>query len=181
MWKREPYNIPDAIFFVLASCVSLASYVVLALAYNSLPDLVPVHYGINGQVDAVTDKTFMSVFGIAFIHFSVSVLIMWLYSHPQYANIPGRVPLAKLPKKYRHSIEWIIRHMAMMMFVLVSLIFSYLALSGVVIGLNFARELNVLPLGALVFLLVTINGIYFVMINRIATLAAQKKKLPIGW
>lgn len=181
MWKHEPYNIPDSIFFMAASLVSLVSYGALAVAYHALPDVVPVHYGIAGQVDAVTDKSLMSVFGSALIHLSLAVLILWLYNHPQYANIPGRTPLMKLPKKYRQSVEWIVRHMSMMMFVLASLVFSYLALTQVVIGLNFARGLNVWPLAILVWLLVTINIVYLVMIVRITRLAARKKKLPTGW
>lgn len=181
MWKREPYSVPDSAFFLLGVLVSLVSYGALITAYHSYPDVIPVHYAADGAPDLFANKGFWSVFGLAVVHVVLTGLLFWIYSHPQYANIPGKIPLLKLKKPYRSSIEWIIRHMALMLFVMVSLIFSYLTFSGVVIALGFAAGLNNVPIAVLLLVLIGIMAAYIFMIVKITKLAAKRKKLPAGW
>jgi len=181
MWKREPYNVPDSAFFLIGVLVSLFSYGALASTYHALPDVIPVHYAVDGTPDLFATKGFWSVFGLAAVHVVLTGLLLWIYSHPQYANIPGRKPLIKLKPPYRASIEWIIRHMALMLFVIVSLIFSYLTLSHIVIALGFAVGLNNVPMLVLLFVLLLVMIVYTAMISKIARLAARRKKLPAGW
>jgi uncharacterized membrane protein len=165
----------------MAVLVSLASYGVLIVSYHSLPSQIPVHYNLFGLPDVYTQKGFFSVFGVAVVHLILSVLILWMHSHPKFAHIPGKIRLEKLQKPYRQSVEWILRHMTIMMFVVVSLTFSYITLASVVIGLGFATKMNQLPLLALIFMLIVLLGVYSIMINRITWLAAKRKKLPSGW
>ncbi|WP_442970886.1 DUF1648 domain-containing protein [Romboutsia sp. 1001713B170207_170306_H8] len=47
----------------------------LSTQYNSLPDVIPTHWGFSGQPDAFSQKSFFSVFGIVLMSIGIGIII----------------------------------------------------------------------------------------------------------
>ncbi|CEI72754.1 MULTISPECIES: DUF5808 domain-containing protein [Romboutsia] len=61
------YTIPMIIVFIVG---------IYALTkYNSMADIIPIHWGFNGKADGFTEKSFMSVFGMISMQVGISIII----------------------------------------------------------------------------------------------------------
>lgn len=61
--------------FIPVFLITIGLTVWLIFLYPKLPDIVPIHWGANGQPDAWSDKSFFSVFSMIFILFFTQGLV----------------------------------------------------------------------------------------------------------
>ena len=71
MWKKHKTTI------ILTSLITLLPILIGAILWNKLPDVMPRHWGLNGEVDGWSGKAFV-VFGIPLIMFAFHWLIIGL-------------------------------------------------------------------------------------------------------
>ncbi|MBQ3420077.1 MAG: DUF1648 domain-containing protein [Romboutsia sp.] len=71
----KKYSILCAVPLVITLLVCIYT----ASQYNSMPDIIPTHWGISGKPDAYSQKSFFSVFGIIFMSL-LSGLIIYISS-----------------------------------------------------------------------------------------------------
>lgn len=68
--------------FTLLSCIPLLiacfSCLTLIVHYPSLPNEIPMHFNIAGEVDHYAQKSVLSVFQISFLHFLISILFLFI-------------------------------------------------------------------------------------------------------
>src|SRR5689334_6994599 len=123
---HEGFRVPDRVFWWLIVVVNLATWGALVYLYPSLPSLLPTHFGFGGQPDAYAAKTWWTVFFPASIQTAETLLMAWMYRHPQYSNIPSSMTLSLFPEPWRTRVLAVLRHMLVMVTVITNLIFAYL-------------------------------------------------------
>lgn len=64
-----------SILFLAPFIINIIVAIYLATKYNSIPDIIPTHWGFNGQADAFSQKSFFSVFGIVFMSIGTGIII----------------------------------------------------------------------------------------------------------
>lgn len=64
-----------SILFMIPLLITLLMSIYVATKYNSMPDIIPTHWGITGEADAFSKKSIFSVFGPIFMSIAVSILI----------------------------------------------------------------------------------------------------------
>ena len=64
--------------FGICITLSIISFIYLAINYNNLPEIIPTHWGANGEADAFSEKNIMSTFFISFIDISMVILMAFL-------------------------------------------------------------------------------------------------------
>ena len=66
------------ILFGVCIALSIISALYLVFNYNSLPDTIITHWGVNGKPDGFSEKSFQSVFFISFMDLSLVVLMAFM-------------------------------------------------------------------------------------------------------
>ena len=64
-----------SILFLAPLIVNILVSIYLSTQYNSLPDIIPTHWGFSGQPDAFSQKSFFSVFGIVLMSIGIGIII----------------------------------------------------------------------------------------------------------
>ena len=67
----KKYSILCAIPLVITLLVCIYT----ASKYNSMPDIIPTHWGISGEPDAYSQKSFSTVFGVIFMSILAGLII----------------------------------------------------------------------------------------------------------
>ena len=67
----KKYSILCAIPLVITLLVCIYT----ASKYNSMPDIIPTHWGISGEPDAYSQKSFFTVFGVIFMSILAGLII----------------------------------------------------------------------------------------------------------
>ena len=73
--KKNKIIKKHSIFFLVPLIINILVAIYLASKYNSMPDVIPTHWGFSGQPDAFSQKSFFSVFGIVFMSIGVGIII----------------------------------------------------------------------------------------------------------
>lgn len=66
------------ILFGICILISLITFIYVALNYNSLPENIPTHWGIDGKPDIFSPKTWKSVFLINILNISMVLMFSYL-------------------------------------------------------------------------------------------------------
>ena len=64
-----------SILFLIPFVVTILMGIYTLTQYNAMPDMIPTHWGPSGAADAFTEKSYVSVFGIALMSVGVGLLI----------------------------------------------------------------------------------------------------------
>ncbi|WP_297136902.1 DUF1648 domain-containing protein [Terrisporobacter sp.] len=67
----KKYSLLSMIPFVITVLVGIYAIT----QYNSMPDIIPSHWGFSGEPDAFSEKSFMSVFGVIIMSVGVGLII----------------------------------------------------------------------------------------------------------
>ena len=58
--------------------VNIGLIIYVLLSYNSIPDVVPIHFNAAGVIDAVTDKSYLLVLGLPVLSLLLSITFMFI-------------------------------------------------------------------------------------------------------
>lgn len=172
-WSSDPqashpvWRVSNGVFLTLAAIVVGLTWVMLVLAYPSLPSQVPYHFDISGAADSLAEKTWWSVYFPGLLQVVLTMVLAWLARHPEYSNLPSSLPLRLVPEPAQSKIRHLIAHLLVMTALLVDLIMAYVALAVVRVGLGLTDRLNVWAIFGLVGLLLVVVTVYSVWIARL--------------
>lgn len=127
-FRREPWRVPDRVFWGLAVVVAVLTWSVLIWMYPSLPARIPTHFGWSGLPDAYHTKTVWTVFLPGLCQLGLMGLLIWAYRHPEYSHLPTSLTLKLIPEPWQQRITMLVRHLLVMVTVVVNLILAYLTL-----------------------------------------------------
>lgn len=74
-------------FNSIAICLWLISIIYLVFNFSAIPQEVPTHYNISGEIDSWGDKTFIFFFPVLGI--ALWLLLQQIEKRPQFINMPG--------------------------------------------------------------------------------------------
>jgi uncharacterized membrane protein len=114
------------IYFIIATLLALASWVVAIYYWDKLPQTIPIHFGISGQADDWANKSIFYVFLIPFLQSLILGMFVFLYYKPQYSDIPTTMWLMTLDKKHRDHAFSLIRTMIIGMSLWIGVLFTYI-------------------------------------------------------
>lgn len=174
--KPEPFRIPNLVFFIISAVALIATWGVIVYAYPLLPARIPTHFGLAGAADAWSAKSFWTVSMPGIIQAGIIVLMIWVYRHPQYSNIPTTMALVLIPEETKRKVFWVIRHMIAVITTITTLLFAYLELTIVAQGLGSTAGLNSWIMIGLVGFLFLVIIVYTVWMYR--EIAAARRTPP---
>lgn len=142
---------------VLGWVVLIAMFVYVAMIWNSLPDQIPMHYNLQGEIDSYGGPAFILIMPI--VMSLLFIMIAVIEHHPGIWNIPVEVCESAKEKIYES-----------MALTLVTIRFLLILFAGIetylsVNGRNIPVILNVLFMGGVIMLPI-IDMIYIVKINK---------------
>lgn len=161
------WRVPDGVFRALSVLIVIATWSLVVLAYPLLPSTIPSHFSFNGVVDATTVKSWWSVFMPAILQIVLTALLWWLSYHPEYSNIPTSLTLRAIPEPLQTTIKRILSHLMVMVGVLTNLIFAYVSLAIVRVGLGEAKGMGAWTVLGLTAGILALSIAYAVWINRL--------------
>jgi len=167
MMANERFKVPDRIFWMLTGLVLLLTWGSILYFYSSLPSRLPVHFGLSGQPDGFAHKNFWTAFFPAYMQLALTGLMIWMYRHPQYSNIPSSMLLAMLPEPWHQKIIMLIRHLLVMVTIVVNLLLAYISLAMISSSLSSSAGLNGWAILGLIGLLLLIVIVYSVWLWRL--------------
>ena len=132
--KKIVVFIPWVIVLLNVTCV--------ALNYNQLPETIPSHFNIQGEVDGYGNKS--TIFILLLLHLGITALLNWVGNHPEQHNYPITITEENRALQYKLSSVLVQR-----LNVIIGLLFTTITLS--VMFPNFPTEIMLLELG-LIFL-----------------------------
>lgn len=122
--------------------IVLINITVVALNYNHLPETIPSHFNIQGEVDGYGDKS--TIFILLLLHVGITALLNWVGNHPEQHNYPIAITDENRAQQYKLSSLLVQR-----LNVILGLLFTTISLS--VMFPAFPTEIMFLELG-LIFL-----------------------------
>lgn len=91
--KKMIISLP--ILFVLINCILVMA------SYEGLPETIPSHFNIEGEVDGYGDKS--TIFIPLVIQLVVSILLLWIGNHPEKHNYMVAITDANRAEQYSLS------------------------------------------------------------------------------
>ncbi|WP_125099039.1 DUF1648 domain-containing protein [Leucobacter chromiireducens] len=95
------------------------------LSYPSLPEEVPVHFGLSGEPDAWGPKS--SIFLLVGIGAAVVFGVAWLSAHPAWFNYPSTVTRENAQEHYRNGEQMMVWLLLCLAVLFSGILFSSLA------------------------------------------------------
>lgn len=86
---KLPVTLYQRILGILSLLLLLGQFLYLILRWDSLPDQVPTHFGLNGQADAYGSKG--SLIFLPIIMIFIYLLMLFVEKFPEVWNVPGHV------------------------------------------------------------------------------------------
>lgn len=130
------------IFVFIPWAIVLLNVTGVALNYNQLPETIPSHFNLQGEVDGYGDKS--TIFILLVLHLGITALLNWVGNHPEQHNYPIAITDENRAQQYKLSSLLVQR-----LNVIIGLLFTTITLS--VMFPNFPTEIMLLELG-LIFL-----------------------------
>lgn len=88
----------DKILEVIALIVFISIWVTVIYFYNKLPQIIPVHFDLSGNVDRMGDKS--SIFTLPFVASFIYLLITVISKYPQSFNYLQEITLDNAKSQY---------------------------------------------------------------------------------
>lgn len=157
------------IFFIPSFFITVGLTIWLTYIYPLLPDVIPTHWGANGQPDAWSDKSIFSVFMIIFIMFFMQILMYGIAYGVFHSAVNIKASNSELSYRREHEMRKLNANMLAILNVGTTLFMGFLLFQsywGVIYGdSTVSSMIFALP----IFLLITFVSIYYYM--------TQSKKL----
>lgn len=88
----------DKILEVIALIVFISIWVTVIYFYNKLPQIIPVHFDLSGNVDRMGDKS--SIFTLPFVASFIYLLLTVISKYPQSFNYLQEITLDNAKSQY---------------------------------------------------------------------------------
>ncbi len=111
---------------VLAGILALVSWIVALYYWGKLPNIIPTHFGINGQPDDWNQKSVWYSFLIPGLQSIMLGSFVFLYKKPQYSDMPTTLLLMAMEEKKREHAFALIRTMLVGISLWIGILFTYL-------------------------------------------------------
>jgi uncharacterized membrane protein len=169
------YSLANRYLIVLNSTLFLSYWVMMILYYTNLPDQIPMHFDLSGEVTRTADKSIGSWFLVPFIvTFSGihTIFIFWAITAAGFEswNFPEKKRILSLAKEdqvyFRKVMKWFVKHilhtsiLLMLILVMAVGIYSYNAATG-----NITFPLTLVLILITILYLVHITRQYFLIRN----------------
>jgi uncharacterized membrane protein len=105
---RPPLTRSEVIAIAGAIAGILFTFIPLALWWPSIPDIIPTHFGLNGQPDAYGSKATLFIFPA--VSLAVTILLQTLCRFPWVFNYPVRITQQNATRQYtagRTLLRWV--------------------------------------------------------------------------
>lgn len=86
---KLPVTLYQRILSILSFLLLIGQLLCLILRWNSLPDEIPTHFGLNGQADAYGPKGSLVILPV--ITILIYLLMIFVEKFPELWNVPGHV------------------------------------------------------------------------------------------
>ena len=131
--------------------VGLIAYT--ATQYSSMPDMIPTHWGPNGQADAFSTKTPLSVIALLLILLIMQGMMLGINVFTKQSGIKLNAAKRKTSQVQQLSFRKYTSWFLFMTSVLITVLFGFLQLTTIHEGLGNAALMLALPLGFLLIIL----------------------------
>jgi uncharacterized membrane protein len=157
------------IFFINILCLLLVLIAIVKL-YPVLPELIPIHFGLNGQPDGWGGKSsiwllFLCQFGIVFLLLGVTAILPWLRRHPEWSSAGKRILNLPPEQQDRH---WLAaEEMLLFLSLGVNLSFAIITRGTILVALKRQSSLGWTPL-LIVVLILIVTLFYAIKLSRLS-------------
>lgn len=93
-----PYLYIDKLLIVMSFLIIITCFIVATFFYQKLPDEIPMHFNIKGEVDRLGSK--VSIFFIPGIAFITILPMLFLSKYPHTFNYPVKIDENNAKKEY---------------------------------------------------------------------------------
>lgn len=150
------------ILFVPLFLITLGLTVWLVSIYPALPDVIPTHWGANGQPDAWSNKSIFSVFLMIFVLFFTQCLMYGIAYGTFHSSVQLKAQNSELSLQREHEM----RRLTTVLMAFINVI-TTLFLGALLVQSNWSMIYSDSTLSMLyivpIFILLTFGGIYFYM------------------
>ena len=139
---REPYSVFEYVMEVLAALAAFFAVCFITVNYSDLPDLIPKHFNIRGEIDAWTSqKTVLYILpGLTvLLYVAITMTSRSIHKYSHKFNYPG----VKTPEKTK-QVYLLARHVLVTVKVSAVCLLSYLSWAIVSTALSGENRLNIL-------------------------------------
>lgn len=164
---NQHWWVPNRVFLSMSIVVIALTVIMLVIAYPLLPANIPVHFNLTGFPYDTMTKSWWTVFFPAGLQIILTAFMWWLSKRPQYSNIPNSTTLQALPEPVRTKVKYLLAHLLVMTALLADLMFAYIAMAVVRVGIGLDTRLNSLVIFGLVGLLLVLIAMYTIWIRRL--------------
>jgi len=112
--------------FVTIILLALVSWMIAIIFWGKLPDVIPIHFGVDGMADGWADKSVVMVYLMPFLQSLMIAIFTFVYFKPQYSNLPSTMWLATLSQKNKGLAYDLVRTMDMGVAVIVGVLLTYI-------------------------------------------------------
>ncbi|MER2106688.1 MAG: DUF1648 domain-containing protein [Solibacillus sp.] len=153
MWNEKKLDLPVTPIERVANLVGIVAFTamitMLVLQWNQLPETIPAHFGLKGEVDRWGSKIELLI--LPLIGFALYALLHVLEKHPHTHNYPARLNDANREIFYVHS-----RRVLNLMKNVCVLLFTYTTWRTILIAKGTASDLGMVPFSLLLIALFAI-------------------------
>lgn len=160
---------------IIAFLLAVASWVIAIYYWGKLPQIIPTHFGITGQPDSWSNKSFWSVFFVPLLQSVMFALFVFLYWKPQFSDMPTTLWLTTMDKETKDHAFGLIRTMLVVVSLWINVLFTYITYS--IIASAQMKQLGLNPwimFGILGILIVWLTY-YTVKVYKVTKEAIKKK------
>ncbi|MHA6259428.1 DUF1648 domain-containing protein [Sporosarcina sp. CAU 1771] len=147
------------VFFTLPILITVGLIAYSATQYANLPELIPTHWGIDGQPDAFSKKTPFSALSLLLILFVLQVMMLAINELTKKSGIKISATAKNKTRTqqlaFRKYTSWLLFAIMLIM----TILFSFLQLGMIHEKMNNPFVLFILPIGFLVVIFV-LTGVY---------------------
>jgi uncharacterized membrane protein len=143
-----------SIIYALPMIITVGLIAYTATQYSSLPDMIPTHWGPNGQADAFSTKTPFSVIALLLILLVTQGMMLAINVFTKQSGIKLNAAKRKTSQVQQLSFRKYTSWFLFMTSVLLTVLFGFLQLTTIHEGLRSAALMLALPLGFLLIILI---------------------------
>lgn len=108
--EKEKLKRKFKILFGICIAISIMSFLYVAINYNSLPQTIPIHWGIDGKPDAYAPKNFKNVFFINIVDLGMVLMLSYMgvgiIGYRSYIDTQNKEKNRKKALKYLNNIGY---------------------------------------------------------------------------
>ena len=146
-------------FYALPMIITVGLIAYTATQYNSMPDMIPTHWGPSGQADAFSRKTPFSVIALLLILLVMQGMMLGINAFTKQSGIKLNAAKRQTSQIQQLSFRKYTSWFLFMTSVLITVLLGFLQLTTIHEGLGNAALMLALPLGFLLIILI-VTAIY---------------------